>query len=188
MYDHVILPLVDVAKKHEGYGDAVAEAMQECMAGLRPILAAEDPQLITYFRKSAHTEGSRVLYYDGSLGVVFNSVKCGSIVPIHNHGLPEVVGVYSGSILYRTYDRLDDGAVPNVAKLALREERVMTDGDVSVLPEPPNDIHGLRALKDTLVMNIIPGALQPIRQYYYPSESIYIELPAGTKPADGGGW
>jgi predicted metal-dependent enzyme (double-stranded beta helix superfamily) len=188
MYDDVILALVDVAKKNRGYGDEVADAMQTCMTKLRPILADEDPRLVTYFRKSAHTEGSRVLYYDGSLGVVFNDVKAGSIVPIHNHGLPEVVGVYSGSILYRTYNRLDDGEIPNVAKLSLREERVMTDGDVSVLPEPPNDIHGLRALMDTRVMNIIPGALQPIRQYYYPSESIYIELPAGTKPADGGGW
>ncbi|GAA1854029.1 hypothetical protein GCM10009836_37620 [Pseudonocardia ailaonensis] len=188
MYDDVVLALVDVAKKHGGYGDEVADAMKTCMSALRPLLADEDPALVTYFRKSAHTSGSRVLYYDGFLGVVFNEVKCGTIIPIHNHGLPEVVGVYSGSILYRTYNRLDNGDVPNVAELSLREERLMTDGDVSVLPEPPNDIHGLRALKDTLVMNIIPGALQPVRQYYYPSESIYIELPAGTKPADGGGW
>ncbi|MGV9796839.1 hypothetical protein ACWDTP_02125 [Mycobacterium sp. NPDC003449] len=188
MIDDVVLALVDAAKKNGGYGDDVAVAMQTCMAALRPILADEDPELVTYFRKSAHTDGSRVLYYDGALGVVFNAVKCGSIVPIHNHGLPEVVGVYSGSVLYRTYDRLDDGEIPNVAKLSLREERVMSDGDVSVLPKPPNDIHGLRAVKDTTVMNIIPGALQPIRQYYYPSESVYIELPAGVKPADGGGW
>ena len=188
MYDKEVLALAEVARKHHGYGDEVAAAMQKFMAELRPLLADEDPRLITYYRKSAHTDGSRTLYYDGSMGIVFNHVKCGSIVPIHNHGLPETVGVYEGSILYRTYDRLDDGETPFVSKLSLREERVMSAGDVSVLPEPPNDIHGLRALTDTTVMNIIPGDLQLVRQYHYPSDGVYIELPAGVKPADGGGW
>jgi len=82
---------------------------------------------------------------------------------------------------YRSYRRLDDGTKPYVADLEIAEDRVMGEGDVTVLPGPPHDIHATAGLAPMTVSFLIArqefGAM---RQQYLPELKSYYVVDATT--------
>lgn len=82
------------------------------------------------------------LYTDGS-GLTLVRARFGpeAMTPIHTHGAWGVIGVYRGRDRYQIWRRLDAGHGPGEARVELVEERVLSAGDVVVLPPPPQDIH-----------------------------------------------
>lgn len=75
--------------------------------------------------------------------------------PIHNHGSWGAVGVYEGSDVLRTYRRLDDGDAEGHAKIELIEERILNEGDVAVVPLPPQDIHAQAGTPDEAALEFV---------------------------------
>jgi hypothetical protein len=86
--------------------------------------------------------------------------------------------VYRGAVHYRSYRRLDDRAVPYRAELEVAEDRVMADGDVTVLPAPPHDVHGVAGLAPvTTTLLVARGAFAPLRERYLVDRGTYYLLP-----------
>ena len=85
------------------------------------------------------------LYQDSDLRIVRGRMRAGFVQEPHDHGAWNIFAVYRGACQYRWYRRIDDGSCPYRADLELAENRVMTDGDVTVLPAPPHDIHAVTA-------------------------------------------
>jgi hypothetical protein len=75
---------------------------------------------------------------------------------------------------YRSYARLDDRSRPYYADLEVVEDRIMTDGDVTVLPGPPDDIHTNAALAPgTVTLLVARDEFSSMREQYLPDLKSY---------------
>jgi predicted metal-dependent enzyme (double-stranded beta helix superfamily) len=119
------------------------------------------------------------LYYDCDVRVVRGRMPAGFVQTPHNHGSWNIFGIYRGAVHYRSYRRLDDGTRPYVAELEVAEDRVMADGDVVLLPAPPNDIHAVTALAQVTVSLLVArGPFDAVREQYLPERHAYYRVPA----------
>jgi predicted metal-dependent enzyme (double-stranded beta helix superfamily) len=119
------------------------------------------------------------LYQDGDLRIVRGRMRAGFSQEPHDHGAWNIFAVYRGACHYRAYRRLDDGSRPYRADLDVATDRVMTDGDVTVLPGPPHDIHAVTALAPrTTTLLVARGPFSPVRHQYLPELGAFRELPA----------
>jgi hypothetical protein len=66
--------------------------------------------------------------------------------PIHSHNSWGIVCVIRGRDRYLKWARLDDGADPDHARLALDQEVELGAGDLTFLEEPPGDIHSQQGI------------------------------------------
>jgi predicted metal-dependent enzyme (double-stranded beta helix superfamily) len=106
-------------------------------------------------------------------------MPAGFIQSPHNHGNWNIFGIYRGAAQYRSYRRLDDRSRPFVADLEVVEDRVMTDGDVTLLPGPPNDIHTVAGLAPmTTSLLVARGPFAAMREQYLPDRHAYYEVEA----------
>ncbi len=119
------------------------------------------------------------LYYDCDVRVVRGRMPVGFAQTPHNHGSWNIFGIYRGAVHYRSYRRLDDRSRPYVADLEVAEDRVMADGDITLLPAPPDDIHAVTALAPvTTSLLVARGPFDPVREQYLPDCHAYYEVPA----------
>jgi len=119
------------------------------------------------------------LYQDGDLRIVRGRMRAGFSQEPHDHGAWNIFAVYRGACHYRAYRRLDDGSRPYRADLEVATDLVMTDGDVTVLPAPPHDIHAVTALApSTTTLLVARGPFNSVRRQYLPELGAYRELPA----------
>ena len=148
---------------------AINDAMRDLLAlpGLDTMVA--NPA------RSDRNAGLGWLYYDGDVRIVRGTMPAGMALEPHNHGSWNLFGVYRGAVHYRSYRRLDDGRVPFHAHLAPVEDRILRDGDVTVLPGPPDDIHGVIGLApSTTTILVARGTFAPAREQYYPDRDAYL--------------
>jgi predicted metal-dependent enzyme (double-stranded beta helix superfamily) len=115
------------------------------------------------------------LYNDGDVRIVRGTLPAGYTLAPHNHGAWNLFGVYRGAVKYTSYRRLDDRSRPYHADLEVAEDRIMSDGDVTILPAPPHDIHGVVGLAplSTTVL-VARGAFSTVREQYLPDQRCYI--------------
>jgi predicted metal-dependent enzyme (double-stranded beta helix superfamily) len=119
------------------------------------------------------------LYYDCDVRVVRGRMPAGFSQTPHNHGSWTIFGIYRGAVHYRSYRRLDDRSRPHVADLEVAEDRVMVDGDVTLLPAPPDDIHAVTALAPvTTSLLVARGPFDPVREQYLPDLHAYYGVAA----------
>jgi predicted metal-dependent enzyme (double-stranded beta helix superfamily) len=119
------------------------------------------------------------LYYDCDVRVVRGRMAAGFAQTPHNHGSWNIFGIYRGAVHYRSYRRLDDRSRPHVADLEVAEDRVMVDGDVTLLPAPPDDIHAVSALAPvTTSLLVARGPFDAVREQYLPDLRAYYRVPA----------
>ena len=82
---------------------------------------------------------------------------------------------------YRSYRRLDDRSQPYVADLEIAEDRVLAEGDVTVLPAPPHDIHATAGLAPTTVSFLVARQeFGATREQYLPDLKSYYVVDAVT--------
>ena len=149
--------------------DAINEVMQELLA-----LPGLDTMVATPAR-NASDSGLGWLYYDGDVRIVRGTIPAGMRLEPHNHGSWNLFGVYRGAVLYQSYRRLDDGSIPYHAELEPADHRVMRDGDTTVMPGPPHDIHGVVGLAPTTVTVLVArGFFNPAREQYDPATQTYL--------------
>jgi predicted metal-dependent enzyme (double-stranded beta helix superfamily) len=171
-------------------------SVRKCAQGLGGILAAHDgdlsgfveeatplvqrllarPDLLTlgFPAGGTHRIPVRILYWDGDLTILAGHEPAHEDVPVHDHGMWEMLGLYAGSLDHRLYERLDDGSVPGYADLQLVDETRMEPGDIVCVPEPPNDVHGFTPqTHDTWLVAIVPGWYADTRRYFDPERSSY---------------
>jgi len=115
------------------------------------------------------------LYQDGDLRIVRGTMPAGFTLPPHNHGGWNIFGVYRGAVKYTSYRRLDDRTRSYHADLAVAEDRIMTDGDVTILPPPPHDVHTVTGLAEsTTTLLIARGRFSDVREHYLVDDHCYV--------------
>jgi predicted metal-dependent enzyme (double-stranded beta helix superfamily) len=122
------------------------------------------------------------LYQDGDVRITRGTMPAGFTLPPHNHGAWNIFGVYRGAVKYTSYRRVDDRGRPYHAELAVAEDRIMTDGDVTVLPPPPHDVHTVTGLAETTTTLLIArGRFAEVREHYLVDEQCYILRPGDAR-------
>jgi len=119
-------------------------------AALRPFLTRSD--LLTATQRSSAADGYRTnvvhVHPTGRYSVVALVWRPGQRTAIHSHASWCVVGVHQGRELERSFRRLDDERVVEVAR------RPMAAGDVAWLPEGDDDIHDVANAADGTTISI----------------------------------
>src|SRR6266576_4773615 len=79
----------------EGGGDfdAFAEA---AAAACRPLLEREDLLHIGLPRQANHADDSFWLYWDGDLSIAISHIPAGVPIPIHDHGVWQLLAIWNG--------------------------------------------------------------------------------------------
>jgi predicted metal-dependent enzyme (double-stranded beta helix superfamily) len=164
------LSIAELYAVHEDDFDSfVAAATPVC----RRLL--ERPDLLTVALGSTGTHGieTRLLYFDVELTIILGD-EPPHAVPVHDHGMWEMLGLYRGSLDHTLYERVDDDTTLGYAELREVDRRVMEPGEVVTVPRPPHDIHGFTALVDhTWLLAIIPGWYSAVRRYFEPERKSY---------------
>ena len=84
------------------------------------------PDLLTLgFPIGTHRTAMRLLYGDGDLSIIIAHEPRDIPVPIHDHGMWEMLGLYNGSLEHYMYERDDDGTIPGHADLREIDRHVM---------------------------------------------------------------
>jgi predicted metal-dependent enzyme (double-stranded beta helix superfamily) len=165
----------DIYTALEAHQGNMPAAQREVVSILRRLAGEKDLLEIGLPRESSHgTEGSW-LYWDSEIGIFSARFPHGVVVPVHNHGTWEIVGVYEGELDYRSYRRLDDGSREGYAELEVVEDRVLRPGDFAVVPLPPHDIHGFHPRNgDMSIIGVVSGDFAEERLYFDPDQRSYI--------------
>ncbi len=157
----------DIYAAIEAHEDDVAAAGDELIALLARLSQEGDLLEIGLPRESNHGNAGSWLYWDGEIGIFTAGFPAGVRVPVHDHGTWEIVGTYTGELDYQAYRRVDDGSVDGYAELEIVEDRVLRPGDFSIVPPPPDDIHGFEPRGgDMWMMGVLHGAFAPERRYF----------------------
>lgn len=167
--------VIDVMARENDFTVATALVMPHIEQLLqRPDLLASGIQ-----RRGFHVARSSWLYYDPGYSIAVAEIAAGSKIPTHNHGTWEIVAPYRGSIQYTAYKSSTDPDRPGHAELEVLEERILTAGDISVVPPPPGDIHGWSVLTNTYLLAIVGPGLLSKRTYYDEGTTRYFEKETG---------
>jgi hypothetical protein len=93
----------------------------------------------------------------------------------HDHGRCWVLyGVYRGKMGISTYRSLDDGSVPDQAKIARKEIHALTPGVVYAYL--PGDIHSTFAAEPSVVFRFLSYDLSKVERYRYHPEKESVSL------------
>ena len=132
-------------------------------------------------REGNHIDNSKYLYYDGQMSITFDHMPKGKVIPPHDHGVWELMAVYSGRLKHTVYDRQDDGRKEGYADLKVVDDRILERNDVAIVA-PPSEIHSFTALTDdTISVTIVGGKYKTDRKYYNPAEKSYVvRMPKDT--------
>jgi len=151
----------------EAHEDEVAAARKDLIGPLARLAQEGDLLEIGLPRESNHGIAGSWLYWDGEIGIFTAGFPAGARIPVHDHGTWEIVGTYTGELDYQAYRRVDDGSVDGYAELEVVEDRVLRPGEFSVVPPPPDDIHGFEPRGgDMWMMGVLHGAFSPERRYF----------------------
>jgi predicted metal-dependent enzyme (double-stranded beta helix superfamily) len=174
------LRLIDVLDE---VGDDICSREKEITAIMQDLLAVPGLDEVTANPTWTDPGSGRTtagwLYYDCDVRIVRGRMPAGFAQTPHNHGSWNIFGIYRGAVQYRSYRRLDDRRRPHVADLEVAEDRVMTDGDVTLLPAPPDDIHAVTALAPmTTSLLVARGPFDAVREQYLPDRHAYYGVEA----------
>jgi hypothetical protein len=158
-------------------GDDVLSKEKEIIAIMQSLLGVPGLDTVLANPSAAAAGGpfsTGWIYYDCDLRITRGIIDAGFVQRPHNHGTWNILGVYRGAMHYRSYERLDDRSRPFFADLAVAEDRIMTDGDVTVLPGPPHDIHTNAALAPgTVTLLVSRDEFSATREQYLPDLRSY---------------
>lgn len=168
-----LIELLDEAgDRIESRADELSSCMQEILA-----LPGLDERVVNPTAGPDQLAQLGWLYQDGDVRITRGTVPAGFAQAPHNHGAWNIFGVYEGAAQYTSYRRLDDGSTPYRSQLEVAEDRIMTAGDVSILPEPPHDIHAVIGLApQTTTLLVARGDFARTRQHHLPERGCYVEL------------
>jgi predicted metal-dependent enzyme (double-stranded beta helix superfamily) len=163
----------------EGHADILVARTQEILR-----LPALDEAVANPAWSEPTTGGPATgwLYQDGDIRIVRGTMPAGFTLPPHNHGSWNIFGVYRGAVKYTSYRRLDDRTQSYHADLAVAEDRIMTDGDVTILPPPPHDVHTVTGLAElTTTLLIARGRFSDVREHYLVDDHCFVLRPGDAR-------
>lgn len=166
---------MDLIAIADAAGEDPTGSVAEMRACIESVLAIPDLARYGVPRKGNHFSNSLWLYFDTRMSIVCGPLPKLFSVPVHDHGTWEMLALYRGAVKYRSYRRVDDGDREYYAKLEAEKDTILRGGDITMVPPPPNDVHGFTGLAhDTFAVSLIGNPLAPVRKYFYPGDEYYV--------------
>jgi predicted metal-dependent enzyme (double-stranded beta helix superfamily) len=165
-------------------GDDVLSAEKEIIVAMQDLMSIPGLDTVATQSNTKADPGKAttgLLYYDCEYRLVRGMMPAGFAQRPHNHGSWNILSVYRGAMHYRSYRRVDDRGQPYVADLEVAEDRVLGEGDVTVLPAPPHDIHATAGLAPMTVSFLVARQeFGATREQYLPDLKSYYVVDAAT--------
>lgn len=159
-------------------GEGLERFASEAVPHIQRLLARPDLLVLGVDRVTNHGDvASAYLYYDFDFHIIVGShPRVGATIPVHDHGTWEILAVYRGEIEHTLYRQVGDTSRPGHAELEVVESRLVGPMDVVAALPPDTEIHGFTITKpDTHVVVVVGGHFKPIRRYFEPETSSYLE-------------
>ena len=164
--------VLELAEKYGADGPKLLAALRVPYANI----LARDLSSTGVKRQGNHIDNSKYLYYDGEMSITFDQLPQSKVIPPHDHGVWEAMGIYSGRLKHVVYDRSDDGSKEGYAELRVVDDRVLERNDIAIVA-PPAEIHSFEALTDdTFAVTIVGGRYKDERAYFKPDENSYVRM------------
>jgi len=111
----------------------------------------------------------------------------GFVVPVHDHGVWGLIGLYAGSEHEERYIRVDDRSDPNYAQLQTLDTQENQTGDVSLLLPPDDEIHNIRTTSSepSCSLHIYGGNLTNVTRRRFDLETGRVHTFTAPTPREG---
>lgn len=157
-------------------GGDMEVAAREAFAPMQHFMDRPDLLTLGVDRLAVHSDLAQYLYYDLELMITISQFREGSVVPVHDHGTWECVGVYRGSIDHTLYRELGNGERPGDAPLEVVEQRSLAPYDVIAAVPPETEVHGFTVTApETLLLVVVGGQYKPVRRYFQVGAGTFFE-------------
>jgi predicted metal-dependent enzyme (double-stranded beta helix superfamily) len=157
-------------------GGDLEAAAREAFAPMQRLMDRPDLLTLGVDRLAVHSDLAQYLYYDRDLMITISQFREGAVVPVHDHGTWECVGVYRGAIDHTLYRETGEGKRPGDAPLAEVEHTVLAPFDVVAAVPPETEVHGFTVtVPDTLLLVVVGGQYKPVRRYFQVSAGTFFE-------------
>lgn len=164
-----------ISALQKSHGDIEAAARQ----AFEPMQRLMDrPDLLTLGvdRLAVHSDLAQYLYFDRELMITVSQFRQGAVVPVHDHGTWEAVGVYRGGIDHTLYRETGEGKRPGDAPLEEIEHTLLGPFDIVAAVPPETEVHGFTVTEpETLLLVVVGGQYKPVRRYFQVSAGTYFE-------------
>jgi predicted metal-dependent enzyme (double-stranded beta helix superfamily) len=165
--------IIEALQKSHGDLDVVA---REAFAPMQHLMDRPDLLTLGVDRLAVHSDMAQYLYYDRGLMITISQFREGAVVPVHDHGTWECVGVYRGAIDHTLYREKGDGKRPGDAPLEIVEQKTLAPFDVVAAVPPQTEVHGFKVTApDTLLLVVVGGQYKPVRRYFQVSTGTFFE-------------
>ena len=162
--------LISAFERHAGEHFQLREAIKDAT---QPLLERADLESLGVKRQGNFVANSKFLYYDGALEMTLNEMPPGKQFPAHDHGTCEALVIYAGKLAHTVYERVDNGSHQGHAELKVIDDRVLQQGDITIMM-PPIEIHSFKALTPgTFVLTVVQGKIKADRHFYQPEDGTY---------------
>jgi predicted metal-dependent enzyme (double-stranded beta helix superfamily) len=149
---------------------------RDVVAPMQRLMDRPDLLTLGVERTAVHGDLARYLYYDGQLMIIVSQFHKGAVIPVHDHGTWEAVGIYRGKMEHTLYRETGGGSRPGDAPLEVVETSVLSPFDVRSAIPPKTEIHGFTALsEDTMLLVVVGGQYKPVRRYFHVDDGTYFE-------------
>jgi predicted metal-dependent enzyme (double-stranded beta helix superfamily) len=164
-----------IAALDKSQGDIVVAA-HEAFAPMQHLMDRPDLLTLGVDRLAVHSDLAQYLYYDRGLMITISQFREGAVVPVHDHGTWECVGVYRGSIDHTLYREKGDGRRPGDAPLEVAERKSLSPLEVIAAVPPETEVHGFTVTApETLLLVVVGGQYKPVRRYFQVSAGTFFE-------------
>jgi predicted metal-dependent enzyme (double-stranded beta helix superfamily) len=165
--------IIDALQKSR---DALVLAAQGAIAPMQRLMDRPDLLTLGVDRLAVHSDMAQYLYYDRGLMITISQFRDGAVVPVHDHGTWECVGVYRGAIDHTLYREKGDGERPGDAPLEVAERKSLSPFDVVAAVPPETEVHGFTVTApDTLLLVVVGGQYKPVRRYFQVGAGTFFE-------------
>ena len=151
-------------------------AAREAYAPMQHLMDRPDLLTLGVERLAVHSDLAQYLYYDRDLMITISQFRQGAVVPVHDHGTWECVGVYRGSIDHTLFRESGQGERPGDAPLEVVERRSLDPFDVIAAVPPETEVHGFTVTApETLLLVVVGGQYKPVRRYFQVAAGTFFE-------------
>jgi predicted metal-dependent enzyme (double-stranded beta helix superfamily) len=157
-------------------GGDLQVAADETVAPMQRLMDRPDLLTLGVDRLAVHSDLAQYLYYDRDLMITISQFREGAVIPVHDHGTWECVGVYRGGIEHTLYRETGEGQRAGDAPLAEVEHTVLAPFDVVAAVPPLTEVHGFTVTApETLLLVVVGGQYKPVRRYFQVSAGTFFE-------------
>ena len=150
---------------------------------LSPFVGVDESIFQYGIKRPQPPDRTRTIFYSPELLFLLSRFDTDFRLPVHNHEAWNILLICSGTMHFRWYRRVDNGAESGKAKVEIADDRIVKAGELGIVAQPPNDIHQLEILTPgTWMLTVAPCYEPDVRDIHNPPQGTFERKPLAVLP------